>query len=388
MRQHLLICSILIGTAIGCSHPIPQHGPEMISGQAFLKLWEAPLAGPRDPITSLYIRDTTLIAYTAKHSSFWLSAGEGAFLAQQQLAIGGEMVQPPVLLGDNIMVPSLLSVARYTKSGKLVATYPIPTAIQSPATGAGNAMYFAVAHSGSGRLARYNLTDDGLKMVWEMYTSQGIVSGPVVLNDSVFVAGNDGKVFALTGRRDVLWNLPGDSFQTGGKVSADLVVDDYGVYVASQDRQLYCLDRVTGKIRWSYYAPAPLLDAPFVSSSHAYQFVPSLGIVALDKLQGSQSRQPVWVQPLAQQVLSVDETHVYVRAGGSILALDKATGEIVFRSQRTDMTVCATNTKDSTIYAATRNGTILAIKPILTPGKVGEVVFDEHIFQPLAMAGR
>jgi outer membrane protein assembly factor BamB len=221
-----------------------------------------------------------------------------------------------------------------------------------------------------------------------MYTTQGISAAPVVLHDVVYAGGNDGRVWALTGGRDALWNLPGSAFQTGGKISADLVVDEAGVYVASQDKQLYCLDRTSGKIRWSYYAPSPLLESPYVSATHAYQFVPHVGLVAIDKTQGGQARTPVWVQPLARQVLSVDDKYVYVSAGGSILALDKATGDPIFRSQRTDMTAFAVNMKDSTIYAATRVGTIMAVKPVLKPGTVGEIVSNELLFEPVAMAGK
>jgi hypothetical protein len=36
----------------------------------------------------------------------------------------------------------------------------------------------------------------------------------------------------------------------------------------------------------------------------------------------------------------------------------------------------ATNTKDSTIYAATKDGHVLAIVPVLKAGNVGELALD------------
>ena len=54
--------------------------------------------------------------------------------------------------------------------------------------------------------------------------------------------------------------------------------------------------------------------------------------------------------------------------------LDKKTGEPVFSSQRKDLVAFATNTKDSTLYAATKDGRVLAFKAVTVPGVIGEVV--------------
>jgi DNA-binding transcriptional regulator LsrR (DeoR family) len=69
------------------------------------------------------------------------------------------------------------------------------------------------------------------------------------------------------------------------------------------------------------------------------------------------------------------------------VALDKATGEPKFRSKRRDLTITTPNTKDATIYAATKRGEVLAIRPVLKGGSVGEIVLDERtIMAPLSRA--
>jgi hypothetical protein len=63
------------------------------------------------------------------------------------------------------------------------------------------------------------------------------------------------------------------------------------------------------------------------------------------------------------------------------VARDKKTGEVKFTSQRRNNDIFATNVskEDGMIYAATKQGRIIAIKPILKPGVVGEVVrLDER----------
>jgi hypothetical protein len=111
-------------------------------------------------------------------------------------------------------------------------------------------------------------------------------------------------------------------------------------------------------------------------------------MAAISKTEGQFARTPLWIQPIAEQVLAADETHVYVRAGGNaIVALDKATGEPQFRSTRGDLSVFATNLKTPLIYAATRSGSVFGIKPVITPGAVGEVVFEttELLREPVAL---
>ena len=59
-----------------------------------------------------------------------------------------------------------------------------------------------------------------------------------------------------------------------------------------------------------------------------------------------------------------------------IAAHDKRTGEVRFTSQRSDFTVFGTNLvkEDGIVYAATKRGRVIAVRPVLKPGTVGEVV--------------
>jgi outer membrane protein assembly factor BamB len=175
--------------------------------------------------------------------------------------------------------------------------------------------------------------------------------------------------------RAPIWSLPNFVFHTDGRILAGLKIDDYGVYVASTDSKLYVLDRMTGKIRWQYFAGTALLDSATVTADSVYQYVPNHGLVALDKTAGDFNRKARWVAADAKQFLAADEKYVYVALRDRrIAALDKATGEQKFTSERTDLTVFAPNTKSGVIYAATADGLLLAVKPVTKPGSVGELV--------------
>ena len=70
------------------------------------------------------------------------------------------------------------------------------------------------------------------------------------------------------------------------------------------------------------------------------------------------------------------DRNAYVRTKDNrVAARDKKTGEVRFTSQRRDFTVFGTNPKeDGIIYAGTKGGRVVAIRPVLKPGSVGEVV--------------
>lgn len=388
MRRQFLIPAVLILLATGCTASRPSAaGPTMVSGQAFVKEWEANLSVGTDYIKSLHVHDKSVIAYTQGNRGYWLSATGGQLLGSNPITRPGHTVHPPVVLADYTVIPTSISLETFDKTGKRLDTFIMPTAIQSPAAGSGSSVYLGVSHPGSGRLGRFDV-GNRVNVGWEMYTSDGVVAAPAVYNETIFAGGLDGRVWAVTSNRLPIWSLPNNAFETNGPITADLVADDHGLYVASHDKRLYCLDRNSGKIKWMYFGEYPLTDAPVATSTQVFQLVPNVGLVAINKAEGKHAREPMWIQPIAQQVLAADDSYVYVRSGrGAVMALDKTTGEPVFQSTRGDLDVFATNVKGSIIYAATRHGTILAIKPILKPGTVGEIVWnDKLIGEVIAMA--
>jgi outer membrane protein assembly factor BamB len=65
---------------------------------------------------------------------------------------------------------------------------------------------------------------------------------------------------------DPMWGTP-----THGAVTADLVVSGEELFVSSQDGFLYCLDRITGKVKWSAPHETPLADSAAATKGAVYQ---------------------------------------------------------------------------------------------------------------------
>jgi hypothetical protein len=378
VKQHLLTALLVVfSTCCGCQTPAPttQVAPE-VTGQGFVKQWQADLNTGTDRITQLHLRQNVLIVYTRGNNSFWLGASGGQLTAINQVSAPENTLQPPVPVEKGFIIPTTISVEFFDKNGKRLDSRPSPRALESPAAGAGDSFFIGVSYPGAGRLAKVKIADR-ISLDWELYTSAGVAGAPAVVSDSVFCGGLDGKVWAVDMAKRPIWQLPGFYFKTDGPITADLSADDYGVYVASQDSKLYCLDRGSGKIKWTYYAGLPLVDQPVIVGNLILQRIPNRGMVAINKTEGKYIRDAVWTQPYAEQVVAADEKYIYVRSGGStILALDRTTGKSMFQSERSDLVVFATNPETPMIYAATSSGTVLGVKPVHKPGSVGEVVLE------------
>lgn len=391
MNRHHLICTLIVFltalTSGGCRPNHPQSQISLLSSSGFLKDWEAPLGLRNDPVKALYVRGGTVIAYSESNHGYFIAANSGAVLGFDRIRAEGFELIAPVETASFIAIPTSSTIELFDKSGRRLNSFAMPFAVLTPATSIGDSLFLGISHGADARLGRFELSAERIRAGWELYTTDRLQSAPTSLNDAVYIAGTDGKVWAVSSGRAALWNTPANVFRTDAGITADLVADEFALYVPSQDKKLYALDRATGRIKWSYYAGLPLLEPPVTFGNNVYQQVPDRGLVALDKTEGKFAREPLWVQPQAEQVLSADERYIYVRSGKSIVALDRATGSPAFHTTRTDLVAFATNTQSPTIYAATRGGAVLAIRPVTRPGSVGEIVFDSTLLnQPLAAA--
>jgi outer membrane protein assembly factor BamB len=389
VSHYLALAIALALLAGGCRSRQPESILRAVPAGGFVKQWQANINLNRDRITSLHVSSGLVFAYTQSNRVYWMTQAGGELIGSAQVAPPGHTIFPPIPLSDRIVIPTTISIETFDRHGRNIGSYPTKSPIQSPGAKVGDAMFMGVANPGGGRLARFDITPAMLVSPWELYTHGGVQGAPATVGDEVYAATNDGRVWAVSATRVARWPLDESHFKTDGPVTADIAADEYGVYVASQDRKLYCLDRASGKIRWVFYAGTPLVDPPVVIGNWVYQFIPTRGLVAINKSEGKYIREAQWVQTAARSVLSADDVNVYVRGDiGSVVALDKATGLPKFQGGGSmDLAAFALNRDSSLVLAATRDGTIIGMRPVLKFGEVGEVVENTAALQiPLASA--
>jgi outer membrane protein assembly factor BamB len=337
----------------------------------------------------MFVRGDTVYAYSANDKVYAMSATGGQVLWQHQMGQPGDQIQPPLILDKGItVIPGVTSIDRIDAHGNVLPNLEIGHSIHSPASGSGNVIYCGLSYPTGGRLAKIDLTKNVNPMIWEFMVQGGVSAGTALFQGIIYAGGEDGKVYALNEQGQIVWPLAnGGLFKTDGRIIADLKADATGVYVASTDTKLYCLEATTGKIKWIFYAATPLNDPPALTADSVYQPVPNQGVVALDKTTGDYARKPRWTIESAKRFLAEDAQYTYLQGvDNSIIGVDKKTGEQKFHSQRNDLVAFASNPKSNMIYAATVDGNVLGIAPVTKPGTVGQVVKIDLELIPVAIA--
>lgn len=404
MRKHLvslLICAAGLMSLPGCAkkpippEPIPAAAPVPLN--AFVRGWFQQLDLPGgDDVKELHVRENTVYAYTRGGRVVVMARDSGRlqWLAQIRSTDRGGM-KPPVVLETRVVIPTSSTLEVFeTTEGALLKSVPTKVAVRSNAVGLGNVVYLGGDSAGSGRVVALDITRDYVHAVWELMIPRGgLASTPALFEEVLYVAGGDGNVYAVAaGNRESLWGLKDGAFKTEGPIQADLAVDDTGVYVPSTDSRMYVLQRGSGRLKWQFYGGRPLTEGASVTSTTVYLPVPDAGIAAFRKGENdatdptlAPNRRPLWLAAGMTQFLAEDERFAYVRRGSdnAIVALDKVTGQFMFENNRRDLVHFATNPKmDGVIFAASKTNRVLAIKPVLKPGVVGELVWNERDVAP------
>ena len=414
MKKHLLnfLCAALLGA--GCAAKPPNGGvpevPLRLENKSFSRQWTTDLRGGSDnPITAVHVTDQFIFAYRQDGTSSVMDRATGRLLHIDEPKEARQRLHPPVVLKDRIVYPTTSFLEVYDFDGRYIPhatrvtdeldkpfSQELKFPIRSDVVGLGKLVFFGADFPGSGRAVEIDMTRPYVPDVWTlMEPGSSISSAPALLKDIVYIASDNGKVAAVaTDTRDPIWTLDQGVFGTYGGVMANLAADQTGLYIASTDTKLYCLQRTGGKVKWQYFASVPLRDGPILTKDLVFELVPGTGLVAIDKTEVPTSknptfnREPRWVAPNATQLLSEDDTYAYVRTTkNQVLAIEKKSGEPKFSSRRSDLATFGTNTKgDGIIYLATTDGVVISVKPVLTPGQVGEIVLAPMPEQPIAAA--
>ncbi len=414
--------------AAGCgSAPPAPPTPQLIEPPAFAVQWDDDLKVPHpgdNPITGLFVREDKLFAYTKDGSSYVLNRPDGMTIHMDEVPSGASRLHPPVLLKDWIVYPTTTALEVFDPRGVYLRTIPVQGSIASDAVGDGRSnVYVAVEIPGATKVCRYDmlkLANQPAPPLGQAYPTEakqyswalqayhgGIPAAPAFFADVVYVAGQDGLVMAVAAEdRNPIWPIDQENTPTQGMfdaramVIANLSADDSGLYVPVFDGRLYCINRISGQVKWQYFAGQEPLETPAIlMSDTVYIRDPGRGMVAIDKVEPPSipgqpgkphyNRDPRWASKAIGQVIGQDEHYTYAtRKDNSIVALDKRNGESVFASKRNDFIAFAINTKDSILYAATKDGHVLAIKAVTLPGIIGELARKDDPAGPVTVAER
>ncbi len=165
------------------------------------------------------------------------------------------------------------------------------------------------------------------QVLWEFDDVDGDFNAPGAYADGLLVIGNgDGNVYALNGDNGTrVW-----TFATEERVWASPLVLSDTVYIAGLDHSLYAIDLLTGQERWRFAAEGAMVSRPLVWDGLLFVGAFDHNLYALDPLSGREvwrfeGQNWFWGTP------TTDGSRLYVAdVGGNVYALDVATGSQVW----------------------------------------------------------
>jgi len=200
---------------------------------------------------------------------------------------------------------------------------------------------------------------------WKVLTGGPITSTPVVRDQRIYFANDAGQVYCCTrDDKTLVWQAT-----THGRISADLVVTEAGVFVACRDFSLYLLDPNYGNVRWRARLSGPLQDPPVVTSGLAYQYSPAEGLVAVEATAvGIVEKRVRWTLANGRMALTVANDWVYVLTGDETLAaVDVGNGQMRYAVPAGGFTIGLPAPQDQTVWLASYDGRIFCARPRGTP---------------------
>jgi outer membrane protein assembly factor BamB len=253
-------------------------------------------------------------------------------------------------------------------TGELVMKIPLNFVVSTGGAaapdGAGGCMYYL----GSPRGWCYGVDLRRGMKVWTTSGKGAFRTAPVFYKGVLYLADQSGLLQAIgmepNGTKP-LWNdTQIDSQRMTGAVTASMYIDDRGCFVACEDNRLYAYDRLTGKPLWPpVICQGPLRDAPQVGETTIFQRATQDQFYAIDAAKGTQR----WALPEGQKVLAVvrnETSHVYLLDQANTLrVIEEITGVHVASQPMTGYEVYASNVTVPAIFAASRNGRVVCLRP-------------------------
>ncbi len=104
------------------------------------------------------------------------------------------------------------------------------------------------------------------KRRWSFQAGGWIYGEPTVTDNQVFVGSQDKMFYCLDKRTGaVVWK-----FATGSRIEAGCAVRNNSVFFGSCDKRFYCVGTNTGKLVWSYETEGVIYSSPLVSDDAVY----------------------------------------------------------------------------------------------------------------------
>ncbi len=245
---------------------------------------------------------------------------------------------------------NLIEIGSDFERGK--TTTKIDTAVVCPV--ARNTSFYYIAGADK-RIRALNAVDKVKK--FEVAAENGSDITSVIAEDEFVVfATKAGNVIRIAADKPAkVWQ-----FDAAGGVIGPVVHDATSLYFACRDTCIYCIDLSKGRLLWKYQTQGILNSAPQLGNKMLYQYVPDMGLAAIDKKTGKL----VWQAKDCIGMLSESGDKTFaITADGHLVAMDSAKAKQLYSLYLGLPVKYATNTADARMYIGDVEGRIACLEP-------------------------
>lgn len=197
--------------------------------------------------------------------------------------LDGPIQSSPLVSGDTVYCSALDGklYALSTDKGKKRWTFPTKAPIYGSPILDENTIFIA-----SSDHFLYAVDAVSGKMKWKYDSGEVLLSTPAVAN-GVACIGGDGKIIGLDAKTGLpKWETPADSF-----FQSKATTDGTSFYLAGSNNNLFALDALTGKVRWSKQFGksrfvSPAVASPCVSDGRVYLCTKDNALYSLNAVNG------------------------------------------------------------------------------------------------------
>lgn len=332
--------------------------PEALDAAGLTRFWQfqVPL-DPNQSIVAGYLVDDAIYLATNDGYAVALDAYTGALRWLQPISGTAYRVRRPAHAGDKVVFVTPVDIQTYDRrSGDGIARRELRFPAGTGPVSDGTRVYFG------GLDARLHCHDvESLTRDWRIGAEGPVWSTPVLFGNAVYCASQGKTVFAATRAQKAFrwYNV------VGGNVSADLVANENGVYVACEDQSLYVFDLQFGRLVWRTLFGAPLREPPLPTKTLVFQYSQSDGLVAIEAgLPHEIEKRVRWTLPEGRQAVAVHDNTLYALSNaGELLAVDAKTGRVKQALSTGGLTIALPSAAEPTVYLASADGRLICLRP-------------------------
>ena len=331
--------------------------PELLRSAKLKIVWQNKLPIRKtEGVDQLFIISNRIYALSDQNYMVCLDRVKGNALFSKPIApVGFPMVGLELYRDELISIIGNKLVEIDPNTGIESKSKDLKFGIVCPA--ARNGSYFYV--SGADRRLHV-LHAENYVQVFEIAADNDSIITSIIADESFVVFGTDaGNVVSmLPDRPKWLWQ-----FDATDAIAGPIVRDGMSLFFASKDLNVYRVDMVDqtwAKLIWKHQMPGLLEKAPHVTATAVYQYARNGGLTAIDK----QSGQFMWSLQQGVDLLAESGRYAYVITNVSTLeVMDNTSGKKLYSVNFAGVSRFATNTTDSKIYIADKQGRIACLEP-------------------------